>query len=497
MTTDHDNVYEPVGGAVSALIVRVLDGWTPSTPTLGDVTRLEWGGTDVTVSAKRVNIRGDVLEIDWQDDTLPLLFREDEYEQFRNMPFNGDVGTEWRFSAQDGLFGGALTLEGHYWHVELPGRAARLWIARIEGLAKNRDLDAPGNLRVRQTHDGMTYVAWGHRFQGAYTYYLVRAKDGGKSWFLIIDTGNEQRPARDRVFQDVLALQFVLGCGLFFEVIYGLDETDVVALVGGRHGRDHGGRPKVEPPVPFAGSQEHWVGAFFNAISTTYRARPELRLYIGLSFYLDSLMSFHVEGRYLALHVALEAFAYWYLKAEKDPEDPERPLVDKQKWRAWLAENKPAILTLASEDSGEVLFNKIASVPARRASSRVVEDAFRKTGIEILPGMATELEEGRGRIVHTAAMFEDRQERLDAYLEPIALVRTMLVALLARVVGYRGAIVGWTREPHRPRQQPDAAWWPVDQACHDAALRRYDVQTEFAAGVGEPTTAESPNEEPT
>src|SRR5262249_37633011 len=155
-------------------------------------------------------------------------------------------------------------------------------------------------------------------------------------------------------------------------------------------------RPRTENVVPTHFVQEHWPALLFEAISRTYRERPNLRLHIALSFYLDGLASFHVEGRYLVLHVGLEAFAYWLFK---DPGVDEPALVEKPRWAAWLKENKAAIRSLATPGFENVLYSKITSVPARRASSMVVEVAFQQHGLSVLPEMAQELEDGRNVVV--------------------------------------------------------------------------------------------------
>lgn len=90
--------------------------------------------------------------------------------------------------------------------------------------------------------------------------------------------------------------------------------------------------------------------------------------------------------------------------------------------------------------------------------------------------MAAELdEEGRGLIVHAAIMFKESQADVDAYLRKNAIVRTMLVALVAKVVGYQGAIIGWNHRPGHAYEEPDTSWWPVDQAVRTAARRMYLV----------------------
>lgn len=473
---DDANAFEPLSPEVSALLLRLRDGWLPVEPELGPVTRLTWNDVDVTASAGAARTRGDVLEVEWSDDRFPPLLNRDEYGRFANMPFEGWLASGWRFSADMGLFSSNRALDGHYWRLEHRTLRPRLWVARVRGLDLARERDAPGNLRILTTADnGELAATWGHRFEGAYVYYLIPLQDpsADADAFLVIDTGSAVRPERQHLFADVMALQFVLGRAFFVDLVYGVAaDFELAAIVGGRHGRDHSHRVRTEHVVPAFLAREHWASEFFSAISKTYRERPELRLYIALSFYLDNLASFHVEGRYLALHVALEAFAFWLLGGD---EGSAPPMIDKPRWKGWLNAQREEIKACAATGFGEVLFSRIASVPKRRSSSRVVEDAFARLGLELLPEMAAELEDGRGRIVHTAAMFPERQERLDAYLEPIALTRTMLVALLARAVHYRGAILGWKREPHRPYDEPSATWWPVDPECRRAALRRYEV----------------------
>jgi hypothetical protein len=130
---------------------------------------------------------------------------------------------------------------------------------------------------------------------------------------------------------------------------------------------------------------------------------------------------------------------------------------------------------------GETLFCRIASIPARRASSRVVEEAFalQSIGLAVTPEMAAELEKGRGEIVHTALMFDEPPLDRETYRVRIGIVRTMLVALIARAVGYRGAITGWTRRPGRRWDAADPTWWTVDDEASEAARCGYVASSGF------------------
>lgn len=54
-------------------------------------------------------------------------------------------------------------------------------------------------------------------------------------------------------------------------------------------------------------------------------------------------------------------------------------------------------------------------------------------------------------------------------------MRTMLVALVAKVVGYEGAILGWTKEDGRPYDEGDSTWWTVDDEARRAAAAHFVI----------------------
>lgn len=470
---------------VADLLIELRAGWRPGARSFGRVTEFLWGERDLLEGTSTLRIERDRLEV--LHAQMMEMILGPERRALLNKPFRGKTDENFAFAA-DSAHADNDCVTGHYWTLLEDGATPRLWVAKMHG--SNRLSGALWNVGIKVTrhgNDGSTQTSTfgAHRLVGAYTYYLFNAVEDPsdpKAGFIIIDTGGGEPPQRALVYPDMLALQFVFGQAFYFDILEGVDASlQVVGLVGGRHGRDHGEQARSEPPVPIIMTSEHWPAQFFAAISRTYRARPELRLYIALSYFLDSLTGFHVENRYLVLHVALEAFAFWFLGGETGAE---QPLVDKPKWRAWLKERRAEIEALAVPGQADSLFSKVTSIPRRRASSRVVQDAFAKPGIDLTmtEEMDRELdEEGRGRIVHAAIMFEESQADVDAYLRRIALVRTMLVALVARIVGYKGAILGWTREPGRPYSEADPSWWSVDDAARAEALKRYIVEIDRRA----------------
>jgi hypothetical protein len=470
---------------VSSIAVKIISGWSIPDHVPETVTEFHWAKGDLSAFVTELRVQGDVLQLKWDEvDGFSRVADDPEHKDLFGEPFQGRLASGWAFAADNGIFKSNGVVEGHYWSMEDPTQEAVVWVSEIHGLERMSDLAISGNLCVLGSGTaGSTEKVFrrGHRFHGAYTYYLVSgpSEDQRKDrWFLIIDGGTSRLVRRD-VFNDVLALQFVLGTAFYFDVLEGLSsEGRCVARLGGRYGRDHRHRPRTEDVVPTHFVQEHWPAAFFEAISKTYRERPDLRLHIALSFYLDGLASFHVEGRYLVQHVGLEAFAYWLLKADGDDAPA---LVDKARWSAWLKESKDTIRSLAAPGFAETLYSKVTSIPARRASSMVVEVAFQRYGLSVHAEMAEELENGRNTVVHTAVMFEERREDVNDYLRRIAIVRTMLTALVAKVVGYQGAILGWERDYRRPYKEADASWWAVNPVAREAALQFFNIEGSLPA----------------
>jgi|GEM_PF-3195997 len=460
---------------VSSIAVKIISGWSIPEHVPEAVTEFHWPEKDWSAFVTELRFEGEALQLQWGElDGFLRVSADAEHKD--GEPFRGRLASGWTFAAEYGRFKSNAVVEGHDWSMEDPTQEAVVWVSQIYGLEQMGDL---GNLSVRAKRTaGSTEKIdrRGHRFQGAYTYYLVSGPSDDRcknQWFLIIDCGRS-RPVRKNLFNDILALQFVLGTAFYFDVIEGLSrEERCVARLGGRYGRDHRHQPRTEAVVPTHFVDEHWPSAFFEAISKKYREAPNLRLHIVLSFYLDGLASFHVEGRYLVQHVGLEAFAYWLLKANGDDKPT---LVDKTKWAAWLRENRDTIRSLAAPGFANDLYSKVSSIPARPASSGVVERAFQRYSLALHQEMAEELKKGRNVVVHTAVMFEERRDDVNDYMRRIAIVRTMLTALLAKVVGYQGAILGWERDYRHPYKEVDASWWAVDPLAREAALQSFKIE---------------------
>jgi hypothetical protein len=486
----------PVPKQVHALIWRLIDGWRPERLNPGRLGSAQWGREDVSARVGETTIEIPNILVEVGGIALG------DTDHLWNVPLKGAFGDGSVLDAEQSFPSGNHA-KSRYWTIEDKTRRACLWVGRITGKLSDAQRPFEGNLSTREvveTGDGQRSGRLDHshlRLQGRHKYYLVRASTKTLEWFLIVDTYDRAPPRREDLYPDFLALQFVLGRGLKLEAFFGVDEAGTtVGMVGGVYGRDQGEDAVVFPPVPHSWqTPATWAAPFFAAISKAYAENEvaatkdkdrNIRLYIPVSGYVESLAEAHVEGRCLRLHVALEGFAFWVCKVKATKEEREVAEGLSTRWESWVTEHEPELRKLVrgpalaeqpeeGEDEGEAANIVVAKVRSAimPASTQSVPAAYAEYGVALPGEMKKRLSKVRGKLVHTAVLFAERQDDIDAYLEPIALVRTLLVGLLAKVVGYEGEVVGWEKQKHRDYETAPSSWWPTSNACRAEAMINY------------------------
>lgn len=451
---------------VVGILGRLVSGSVPLPLALGRLTMLTWGAVDLSMfSTSSIAISGDKLQVTCSSESTAEAFSTWNMVESgigAGAKINGSTDAGLHVFAEQGRArqlalrsggeraGLSFNLIGHYWWIADTDNLPSIWVGRLRGSIEV----LPGNLVIGHSMDHLRLV-------GAYCYYLVRTRAPGEdsdTWYMVIDLGESGIPQRALLYPDFLAMQFSLGKHLCLDLLLGIDsEGRTVAESGGRFGQEHPDGKRTACPVPHLFSKETWLAPFFEHVSQAYRSKPELRLYVPLGLYLDALVD-HLDGSYLKLHVALEAFSLNLLK--QIPEEKTVIVKEWKDWSRWVNENRERIESFAIEKFRNSLVEKVRNV-ARLASGRVVPTALGRLGIEVTEAMKEELE-GRDIVAHTALMSiaDDRDYERD--LERIALVRTMLVALVARSVGYQGPIVGWTRDSNRRYEPADSTWWQFE-----------------------------------
>lgn len=463
-----------IPGSVRHLLLRITEGWSPSNVQLSSVKALCIDDIDCTDMNPLVEVAADRLIVTLKNAHVHPRLRD-------LLPFSLDRRIEGTLTTGEAILGdnilrvslGAdLKIEAATWTVQRADVGPSLWVGQLEG---ELAVDFGGNLIVeRLRKDGLFFGRACHfRLAGAFTYYLVqRGERKAAAWHLVVDAGS-CIPDKEALERDFQLLQFVLGRQLRVPTLLRVvKEGSTCAATNGLGSRSNL-NPRSVPPVPINRDNDDfidasWAALLFDRASATMSAKPKARtaFWIALDAYLDG-MGQHLDADYLRLHVGLEAFAYWLLRLANE----EEPMVvrDKVAWKNWVKENSVAIRALAAKGSEESLFQKVMTL-YRLASGRVVPNAFQAHDLPLSDELKRELE-GRDDVVHQGLMAPEGNEG-DRDLQRIAMVRTMLVALIARAAGYRGAINGWdvgkAGYPLVPTE-----WWVVDGTDRLLAHQKY------------------------
>ncbi len=387
-----------------------------------------------------------------------------------------EYGHTPRYGSRAGAEPG-FTCEFDVWHTEGGSVAAR-WAGRLKGGGFLN-----GNLAVSA---GSRSTAGHMRLEGNYTWYLLDADRNGD--LSVVVDGGPSTFDRHALGIDFNALQVALGAPLQLDLLVGLDRPGNVVGAAGVHfggNRQTKRRGRADGPVPDDVAHECWVPVFFHRLATAMVATPDLPWGMACNAYLDSISDATIDGRYLHVHVALEAFATALLKRDSKKKAKPRLLVkDGETWVRWVNDHAVELRAmLAATDPKEleklakVFTNKVVSA-MNLPSSGVVADALSSLDPPLLVDEAVlEEVEKRNIPVHHASMNKPGVEyEVDRDVGRIDVLKSLFVALIARACNYDGAIAGWVRD-EAAAWKPQPGWWPPPSAATLAEAR-----VMFAAG---------------
>lgn len=437
----------PVRDAAARLLIRLSDGWGPeeiTQPLL--VKQLVWGEHDFSRVARELT----VVDGPW----LHVLCGGDGYTQgdpdlarissktLQNKSITGTLECGYQFSAEFAtlkdrqmIFTVGQTphystiIAGMQWILQKEDPV--FWIGKLEGPTHEA---LPGNLAIYAKNG--TYTNF--RLQGVYTYYLIQHKE---NWRLVIDNPDKKKLDKEGLAADFLALEFVFGRQLKLHRLDGINEQgELVARSGGFYGVENPSNHS-EWPVPILQNQEVLL---FEAISKALREQPDVHLKIPLVTYLDALTG-HLDIDYMRLQIALEAFAFWVLKSKGDAK--ERLVEDPKEWEKWVKAHKTDIYKHARKGIDDATSKKLANdfyikvkTAGKHASGVRTAEAFALFGLETTKAMDDEISL-RNPVVHKMMMVDGEYD-IHRESDRIGMVRALLVALVAKVVGYQGDIGG-------------------------------------------------------
>lgn len=330
-------------------------------------------------------------------------------------------------------------------------------MASIEGWPqRNRDVAASVGIKLGFTRHGQLLEGGGLRW------YLWASKDRtptGRHVVAVVEVLDGDLDT-DRAGQSLRVVEFVLGGSARVTKLVGVDSDGApVAAIALQHDPARTDR-RIRCPVPDERGKPRWHGEFFRKIASVIDRADDVT-YLATQPYVEALWH-HLDGAYLGVQVALEAFA-----AAAGPDDLEERVRSKDEWLAWVDARAVEITAMGKDPTmGATLVNVLKSA-WRSSSSRTVARYFEAKGIPLPRDVLKEVGR-RNPVAHKLLMTPDDDRDVDRDLDRVSLIQTVLVAALALHVGYDGPIAGGQNGdedrdwwPHRMREPPDANGFEV------------------------------------
>lgn len=336
-----------------------------------------------------------------------------------------------------------------HWHIA-SAEEPQFWVGKIEA-----DLPSCDNMAIMERGPGSTLkVRNGFRLLGQHVWNLLPGQSGGH--LAVIETGG--RPFdRDAMVSDLLALQFALGRPVRLHPLVGLAagrrRTAGVAL-------DHFMRApdRHRCPVPDGLWSQAYMPELFRLIAAKMASDGRELLTIPITAYLDSVVD-HLDGAYLKAQVGLEAFATRLAKRST-----RRLLVrDERSWKRWIKSLREQMKEHLLDEAklGTVSGKFIAAMFA--PTGDVVAEALGQHGVQLPPDVLEEIRK-RSYPAHGFLMNSEAKYEFDRDVRRLRMIQTVLAALVAAHVGYKGAIQGYDL-PAGLAESP--SWWPaiLEEGC--------------------------------
>ncbi|MGK4000727.1 hypothetical protein [Sorangium sp. So ce1024] len=480
MRADIDSPPE-VSEAVSAALHRLSRGFLPSSAVERRLSELHAVGLGLARSLvpKALRVDGDVLLVVCDIDSPGESLSDVGLDELSHQRLSGRCQDGSTFSARVAfvkslerktrrLVGAVLSCDE--WAIERPTARLLLWVGVTDAELPPRQ----GNLRLSR---GRELAADHYRFQGqSGTCYLIRCEPRLEArWLFALEPRSAEIPDLDALGRDLMTIAFCFGHPFRVGLLLGLGEDgDLAGAFRTGAGEPSARRLRRDPPVPQRATDPPWPAALFEAISGHLArggAREAALTAAAMKRYLEALHEPSTEGRALKLLQGARAAATAVL-GEKRASEAER-----KRWEDWLSQNRALLEAHAGGPPTDELLDALRR-PARDRASGVIRSALSWVDPRVLREMEAALASAE------ASLFGEGPEP-GPDERSTAILRTLLVALVARAVGYRGPISGWERPASRRSYDPASSWWPVDGSAAD----RVEPVTAVVPERGGPTDA--------
>jgi hypothetical protein len=463
---------------LSQCLAQLSQHGAPAQLEFGVPSAANWGRHSMTGSVTSVTVDRGALQLEVAGAPVSDVWSAREVLKSDQPPLSvtwddGTEATAGRGLMRSVTFGESsrLILEGHEARAARGGALPRYWVGRLN--VSWRELQ--GNLVIHGQSGTRIVANQGNlRLDGAYEYYLVAVPNSTEPHHvLVVDLGGSRWPDRGSLGSDFAAMEFVLGQPLMLTDLVGVDATGrPIAWMGLKFEQHRAESKRLRAPTPTGQFREPYIAELFRLVSAHQQRTPE-RLIVALAYYVESLFEPHLDGAYLKLQVALEATAK-HLVGQKS--GAVTIVKDRRAWSRWVKSIAPTVRQLAAVGQEETVLGKIRNA-AFIPSGHRVEVAFREFGLELPDELKAEVAL-RNVVAHAALMSTPGKRDVSRDVSRVGKVQTLLAALVALAVGYRGRLVGWERNRLGAYEDAPPSLWKVGEATANRYWARYTLPAE-------------------
>jgi hypothetical protein len=480
-------VNDALAAALRAASLGKLDAVVDSVLPIPGPQSLLWGGNAFDCEDTTWTMESGVLELELRRPTIRPDEKLDKMFRVMNLPASFHLEGDRELSArlahltsqrnsvdlvhQRATTTYTLMLDSWIW---LPPSNSCLWVGRLHGVPRIDD----GNLAVCAGGGSSGYHLL---LAGKYDLSIIQRREDRAS-ILVVDTHGEVLD-QEKLSTDFMAMEFALGRPLRLDHLAAVEDAQVVVGAAGLGlgppiEKARGGRCPVAASMDLYANYdqldaEHlYVPVIFSLVDQALRSEgPDGTLLTAVAAYLDAVTAANIHVSYLLTQVALEALGSAMVQATSGV-----LVAEPVAWLKFVASHKAEIRAFARNDEAAgKLVAKVENAQQAPSTDRVAA-ALRHCGLD-LPKPALEEIRLRNPSAHNYVMAKESTADAQNLADRLATVQTLLVALIAKHVGFRGPIVGW--EWIRGRHKiPD--WWPWEPLPE--AKQRYLVLPETGAG---------------
>ncbi|WP_437479136.1 hypothetical protein WME75_32550 [Sorangium sp. So ce1014] len=456
-----------IPGPMSAAFHRLSRGFLPGSVLQRELIELRAVGSERSLIPRRLRVEGDMLLVTAEVDSPDVSLRGTVLEDLRGLHLEGTCEDGTRFSARVAAM---LSLEWRTarivravlscddWTIDRPAARPMLW----QGITDAELHSGRGNLRLTTAEGHVSEDD--HCLRGQlYTYYLIRQQRDRRDvrWLLAVDPRGATELDRDVFRRDLRSIAFCFGRPFRVGVLHGLREDGGPAGLVKIGAEEHlSGRRRALSPVPQrqGAAEASWPVALFEAISS-YIARPgarEAALAEALASFVEALHETSADGAALKLLRGALAAAKLVLDGKAVR------AADRKRWKSCVQHDDMIKAQGRAALSNELL-DALRRTERARASA-LISAAFSAVGLTLLREMDEAILSAASSVLG-----EDDVARPDERCT--AILGSVLVALVAKAVGYEGPICGWERSPSEDSCDPAGAWWRVRTSAGDLVGR--------------------------